>query len=74
MSGGNKELLAKSEPQVSLLEHIEEALQVFNSLRAAFTKAEILNERFWINLRLLVIFHDLGKAHSEFQKIAKKRE
>jgi CRISPR-associated endonuclease/helicase Cas3 len=65
-----KEVLAKSEPPISLKQHIDECLQVCASLRKAFRRLPINdNDRFWKLLRLGIIFHDLGKSHSEFQKI-----
>lgn len=64
------EILAKSEPPVSLKKHIDECLRVYESLRKAFTRLPLSDTiRFWNLLRLGIIFHDLGKTHSEFQKI-----
>lgn len=70
------ELLAKSKdskrgiPAISLKEHIEDCLLIFNLLKTAFPKAaEVsgMGERFWEVLRVAIICHDLGKAHKEFQ-------
>lgn len=72
------ELLAKSKdektevPAISLREHIEDCLLIFNFLKTAFPKlAEIseLGESFWHILKVTVICHDLGKAHKEFQNL-----
>ncbi len=71
-------LLAKSKDEknnsnaVSLKEHIEDCLLIFSSLKKSFPKAaevSILGEQFWDVLKLAIIFHDLGKAHKEFQKL-----
>ncbi|MFK7948047.1 MAG: CRISPR-associated helicase Cas3' [Saprospiraceae bacterium] len=71
-------ILAKSEPKnstdkipVTLEEHIEDGLKVLKALKQSFPAAPKLagTDRFWELLRLCVIFHDLGKAHLEFQKI-----
>ncbi|MEI6898481.1 MAG: CRISPR-associated helicase Cas3' [Bacteroidota bacterium] len=62
--------MAKSEPPVSLKQHIDECLKVYESLRKAFVRLPIIDtDRFWRVLRLGIIFHDLGKSHTEFQKI-----
>jgi len=64
------EVLAKSEPSISLKQHIDECLRVYESLRKAFGRLPINDaDRFWRLLRLGIIFHDLGKSHNEFQKI-----
>lgn len=65
-----QEVLAKSGPPISLKQHIDECLRVYESLRKAFGRLPINDaDRFWRLLRLGIIFHDLGKSHSEFQKI-----
>lgn len=62
--------MAKSEPPISLRQHIDECLQIYESLRKAFGRLPLNDtDRFWRLLRLGIIFHDLGKSHSEFQKI-----
>jgi CRISPR-associated endonuclease/helicase Cas3 len=71
-------ILAKSEPKnqhdefpVTLEEHINDGLKVWNALQKSFPHAPKLAkiENFWELLKLCIIFHDLGKAHQEFQKI-----
>ena len=65
-----QEILAKSEPPVSLKQHIDECLRVYESLRKAFGRLPVGDpDRFWRLIRLGIIFHDLGKSHSEFQKM-----
>ena len=65
-----QEVLAKSEPPISLKQHIDECLRVYESLRKAFGRLPVNNpDRFWKLIRLGIIFHDLGKSHSEFQKM-----
>jgi len=62
--------LAKSEPQTTLKEHIDDGLRILEHLKIAFPKiTSITNEKFWELLQTAVIFHDLGKGHNEFQKI-----
>ena len=64
------EVLAKSEPPISLKQHINECLVVYESLKKAFERLPIFNSRhFWEIVRLCIIFHDLGKSHAEFQKM-----
>jgi CRISPR-associated endonuclease/helicase Cas3 len=66
------ELLAKSEPQVTLLGHITDCLLIRELLVRQFPNTPKLfstTKDFWELLRIAIIFHDLGKSHSEFQKI-----
>ncbi|MCB9329629.1 MAG: CRISPR-associated helicase Cas3' [Lewinellaceae bacterium] len=66
------ELLAKSEPKVTLLGHIQDCLHIREMLVRHFPNAPKLfrtHSDFWELLRLAIIFHDLGKAHREFQKV-----
>jgi CRISPR-associated endonuclease/helicase Cas3 len=69
-------LLAKSKdrkggiPAITLKEHIDDCLLVFNFLKTAFPNAAAISgigERFWEVLKIAIICHDLGKAHKEFQ-------
>lgn len=65
------ELLAKSNPDISLKQHIDDALEIFEILKSSFPKIHEIVEcdDFWELLKLSVIFHDLGKSHAEFQKL-----
>lgn len=66
------ELLAKSDPQVTLLGHIRDCLRIRETLVQQFPNVPKLFRApadFWELLRIAVIFHDLGKSHREFQKI-----
>jgi len=64
-------ILAKSEPQLTLDEHIEDCLKIWQQLPLLFPNAQNKEgfEHFWELLRLSVVFHDLGKGHQEFQKV-----
>jgi len=67
-------ILAKSEPidnPVTLCQHIEDGLIVLEALKDSFPIAPKIAgiKGFWEFLRKCIIFHDLGKAHREFQKI-----
>lgn len=65
-----QEVLAKSGPPASLKQHIDECLKVYESLKKAFERLPVNSlNHFWELVRLGIIFHDLGKSHSEFQKI-----
>ena len=73
MSDSSFEVLAKSDPQVSLQQHIEEGLQILMRLKTIFPNVPIpQRDEFWELVRLCIIFHDLGKVHSEFQKMLRK--
>ncbi|MEN6619257.1 MAG: CRISPR-associated helicase Cas3' [Rikenellaceae bacterium] len=64
------EVLAKSEPPVSLKQHIQDGLIVLENLKKGFPNLPIIDtEHFWHLLYLCVVCHDLGKSHSEFQKM-----
>ncbi len=68
------EILAKSEPQLTLHEHIEDCLKIHSFLKVQFadiTKLPNIPSEFWEFVRISMIFHDLGKSHSEFQKLLK---
>ncbi|WP_321480504.1 CRISPR-associated helicase Cas3' [uncultured Bacteroides sp.] len=70
MKLNEQEVLAKSRPPIPLKQHIDECLDVYESLKIAFDRLPINNaNHLWEIVRLGIIFHDLGKAHSEFQKI-----
>ncbi len=73
----NEPLLAKSEPQIPLQEHIEDCLLILENLKQMIPtvgKINATNQDFWELLRIGVIFHDLGKAHREFQSVLYKRK
>lgn len=66
------ELLAKSEPRTTLKEHIEDGLRIWKHLKYAFPKSTSLtSDRFWDLLHTAIVFHDLGKGHSQFQEVLK---
>lgn len=62
-------LLAKSKPEVSLKQHIEDCLKIFNQLKTMFPKIRDDYKDFWTDLYTCVVVHDLGKSHTEFQKL-----
>ena len=64
------QVLAKSKPEILLTEHIEDCLHIAEQLSVCFPQIPIKNcEVFWKLLFYSVIFHDTGKAHTEFQRI-----
>ncbi len=68
-------LLAKSDPQVSLSKHIKDCLVIHSLLESQFsniTQMPNIPENFWHLVKIAMIFHDLGKGHSEFQKLLRK--
>jgi CRISPR-associated endonuclease/helicase Cas3 len=71
------EILAKSEPQLTLQEHIEDCLKIHSFLKEQFadiTKLPNIPSEFWEYVRISMIFHDLGKSHKEFQKLLRGEE
>ncbi len=69
-NGGLSEVLAKSEPRITLRQHIDDCLRILTSLVEAFPNLPVKDKaRFWRLAALCIIFHDLGKVHIEFQKV-----
>jgi len=69
------EILAKSDPSISLKQHIEDGLTIWKFLQQAFPKLPVIEkQKFWELLHLCIIFHDLGKAHSEFQHMLRNEK
>lgn len=64
------QVLAKSKPAISLKEHIKDCLNIYEQLKICIPNVPIENKGlFWQLLRAAVVFHDMGKAHVEFQKL-----
>ena len=66
------EILAKSEPQLTIEEHIEDCLKIHGFLKVQFAdivKIPNIPKEFWDYVRICMIFHDLGKSHKEFQNL-----
>ncbi|MBO5026876.1 MAG: CRISPR-associated helicase Cas3' [Bacteroidaceae bacterium] len=64
------QVLAKSEPETTLKQHIDDCLNVLSRLKLCFQNIPLQNEcEFWELLRFALIFHDTGKSHKEFQKL-----
>lgn len=67
-------LLAKSEPQTTLQQHMEDCLQIEEQLKDCFPNLPIDdNKKFWELVRMSICFHDTGKCHKEFQKLLYQR-
>ena len=67
------EVLAKSEPQVSLKQHIDDCLIIYEQLVKCFPNLPLMDHKvFWKIVHDSIIFHDTGKSHSEFQRILYK--
>ncbi|KAA6348128.1 CRISPR-associated nuclease/helicase Cas3 [termite gut metagenome] len=67
-------VLAKSEPEISLIQHIEDCLCIYNQLKKCIPNLPVKNkELFWSSLRIAIILHDIGKVHLEFQKVLRKK-
>lgn len=67
-------VLAKSEPPISLQQHIDDCLLIKDCLQKSFPQIPVsAGVEFWELLYLSILFHDLGKAHKEFQNVLLKR-
>ncbi|EAY25591.1 CRISPR-associated helicase/endonuclease Cas3 [Microscilla marina] len=70
------DILAKSTPPLTLKQHIDDCLGIHKYLPTLFPAIDKLPgfERFWEVLWLAIVFHDLGKAHQEFQKLLRDKK
>jgi len=67
----NKKMTLLAKPDETILEHTENALKVFKSIKNAYEKVPELcsvND-FWEHLFYAVFFHDFGKGASGFQNV-----
>ena len=63
-------LLAKSNPKISLNEHIDDCLSICRQLSMVMSNIPVEDKAsFWNIVRKSLIMHDTGKGHVEFQKI-----
>lgn len=64
------QVLAKSKPEVTLAQHIDDCLNIWQQLSLCFSRLPLQNvSEFWSVLRDALVFHDTGKSHQEFQRI-----
>jgi len=64
------QVLAKSEPAVTLAQHISDCLNIVKYLRLCFPNIPVKDKNtFWKTLEFAMILHDSGKCHKEFQKL-----
>lgn len=71
------EILAKSDPQLPLYVHIDDCLKIHSLLKDQFaqiTKVPNIPLEFWDYVKICMIFHDLGKSHSDFQLVLKNQQ
>ncbi len=67
-------VLAKSEPEISLEEHIDDCLHIKEQLQQLIPNIPVADRaEFWALLGSSMICHDLGKVHTEFQKLLQKK-
>ncbi len=73
MKIGDTPLVLLAKPDETILEHTENALSVFKSIRESFPHiAQLCGvDDFWEHLFLSIFFHDFGKAATGFQKMLK---
>lgn len=65
--------MAKSNPEITLKEHIEDCLCIYNQLRICIPNLPLVDkELFWQLLKTSIVFHDMGKTHPDFQNMLKK--
>ncbi len=60
---------------LTLREHVDDLIDVCRHLKMAFPQAPdlALEPDFWDIMHTAIVFHDLGKAHSDFQKVLLKK-
>lgn len=62
-------VLAKSEPETTLRQHIDDCLNIYCQLKRELPNIPVDDcMTFWEKLKVSIILHDTGKAHGEFQK------
>lgn len=64
-------ILAKSNPKESLAEHTRELLKRYEELYDAYGQT-IKDQKVWDLLRFAALYHDTGKAYSQFQYTIKR--
>jgi len=63
------QVLAKSEPEVTLKQHIDDCLCVYLQLEHCFENLPVDATKLWNLVKMAICFHDTGKSHKEFQKM-----
>lgn len=67
MSVDCSRILAKSHPVVSAEQHIEDCLCIGRQLQECIPSIPLPDtESFWRVLYVVVVMHDVGKAHADF--------
>lgn len=70
MSVDCSRILAKSHPVVSAEQHIEDCLCIGRQLQKCIPSIPLPDiESFWRVLYVVVVMHDVGKAHADFQAL-----
>lgn len=68
-----KDVLAKSEPKETLVEHSEAVIKVWAELRKQYSDV-IVDQIFWRDSFYAILFHDFGKICENFQEIIQGRK
>lgn len=75
-----QQVLAKSTNEdgsrpLTLREHVDDLLNIYEHLKMGFPQAPhwASEPDFWEIMHVAIVFHDLGKAHIDFQKILLKK-
>ena len=67
------QVLAKSRPEISLIQHIYDCLYIYEQLKISIPNLPLMDkESFWSLLKVCIILHDIGKTHPEFQRMLNK--
>lgn len=75
MNNERFQVLAKSEPEIYLIQHIDDCLHIFRQLKVCFPNLPIAGrDEFWRLLQMSIILHDTGKSHREFQRLLLKKK
>ncbi len=70
INNNQRQILAKSEPAVTLSEHISDCLNIVKYLRLCIPNIPVEDRnKFWSALEYAMVFHDSGKCHRDFQKM-----
>ncbi|MDO8368454.1 MAG: CRISPR-associated helicase Cas3' [Saprospiraceae bacterium] len=73
MTANINHLLAKSDPQETVMQHTDEVVKVWQALRARYAADLDLPDEFWRQGYWSALFHDFGKICGNFQDMIQKK-
>jgi|GEM_PF-342439 len=68
------EILAKSNPNETLVQHTENMLEIWQQLFTRYQPVLKVSDDFWKKLYIATLFHDFGKVAENFQLVLKEEK